>query len=1471
MKRLLLFFIFFVGMLSYGQVLTEGFEGTSGPTGGTWTLGSGTWARFEVGTPGFQWSPTTANPNTGSRAAFMVKQNGVATEDWLVTPQVVVPANGQLRFYNRLAQNANQGNMFYIMVSTTSQTDPTSFTQIAVYNEFELMDEPAAGNGGSGAYNIYNQIILPLTAYVGDNVYIAFKSTQLGGGDSWYLDDVVVDQVCMAPTALASSAVTGTTATISWNDSNGATAFEIEYGPVGFTPGTGTVVAATSSPHILTDLSSITAYEYYVRTLCSATNSSEDAGPKTFNTGALPPVCGGNFVDNGGPTSNYLNSSNQTITICPDNPNETLVVTFTSFNTEATYDALYVYDGSTVNAANIISSGNGPGNVLGGQAGGFWGDLTNNLPGPFIASTPGGCLTFKFRSDSGSNRPGWLANITCESCVVVTDLTASDIQMDTATLSWTDNNTPAATAWEVVVQPLGTGLPTASSVIIPATTNPFTLPVGTLSPGVEYEYYVRSVCNAVTNDSSDWSLPFEFLTPLCEPINKCTYVFDTWDSVGNGWTGNTMSVLQSGIVVGTITGPLNTDGLTHVEFPIGLCDGEEFSLVWNNGGTFPVQVGIEILDSSGESVFFKPPGTGAQGSTIYTGMVSCAAPTCFSPQDLIVSSVNDEEAVITWTQPGTNVTSWNLVVQPAGTGIPNASSTIITVTTNPFTITGLDYNTQYEFYLSADCGSTDGLSYWRGPEFFQTLLPGCGTSTSAGDACATATPICTLDGYCSNTSSSYSDSSWSQLDSEFCGSIENNSFLSFVASGTSISFTVEMGSCEDNNGIQVFIFSAATCGSGPVTELVCYNSVGTVVNSFPVSASGLVPGNTYYIMFDGYAGDVCDFAITADSSAGLLTEVSITNDITNVTANEEQVTMCLGEVLSLTAQGGDNVYTWTTATSGLSGASGTTVTFTPSEVGTFIIEAESTNSTSVCSSTATVEVTVAPAPVITFDQIPDSCVGTTGLILPTTSIEGVTGSWSPSTIDTSVANTTEYTFTPDNGQCANNVLMTVVISNEITPVFSFETSLCLNSTAPALPSADDNNGTTGTWLPATIDTSALGTTVYTFTPDAGQCGVVTTVNVEIINAIDPTFNFITTYCENASNIPALPLTSDNNIVGTWSPASINASTQGTTTYTFTPAADQCAVPTTVDVEIVDSIDSQFSFETVYCLASTPDVLPGTSDNNITGVWSPAAISTASNGSSTYTFTPDPNQCAGVITVNVDVTSDIVALFDIETVYCINATPDLLPTTSNNSITGSWSPSVISTSTVGTTAYVFTADANQCSGTFTLNVTINDLDVITFKDESLNEIISFLSICGSETARQLPTAYVGNSPISGTWSPATINFSTVGTSTYTFTPSNSACSNPSTFDVTIEACGIPKGISPNGDGKNDFFDLSAYNVSKLEIFNRYGTKVYSKTNYTNEWGGATDKGEDLPDATYFYVIKLAAGEDITGWVYINREL
>lgn len=90
-----------------------------------------------------------------------------------------------------------------------------------------------------------------------------------------------------------------------------------------------------------------------------------------------------------------------------------------------------------------------------------------------------------------------------------------------------------------------------------------------------------------------------------------------------------------------------------------------------------------------------------------------------------------------------------------------------------------------------------------------------------------------------------------------------------------------------------------------------------------------------------------------------------------------------------------------------------------------------------------------------------------------------------------------------------------------------------------------------------------------------------------------------------------------------------------------------------------------------------------------------------------------------------------------------------------------------------------------------------------------------------------------------------------------------------IDNDMQRIYLPKGISPNGDNVNDYLDLQHFNIAEIKIYNRYGTLVYSKKNYKQEWYGQSNKGKALPSATYFYTLLVENGDKITGWIYVIR--
>lgn len=317
------------------------------------------------------------------------------------------------------------------------------------------------------------------------------------------------------------------------------------------------------------------------------------------------------------------------------------------------------------------------------------------------------------------------------------------------------------------------------------------------------------------------------------------------------------------------------------------------------------------------------------------------------------------------------------------------------------------------------------------------------------------------------------------------------------------------------------------------------------------------------------------------------------------------------------------------------------------------------------------------------------------------------------------------------------------------------------------------------------------------------------VFVVIQDIINPVFDFSinSTFCSGAS-MPSLPNTSNNGIAGTWSPSAINNTQNGT--YVFTPNAGSCANTFTLQVTITPLQTPTFNFgnQLSICQGNTAPVLPNTSINGIKGSWSPNAIQNNQNG--TYIFTPTDN-CASSFTINVE----IIPTFDFEIGWrCNGKKLELFATDFSGNIS-----------------------ASQANFSWTYQNTLVGNN---------QSVLNVTNLIGATRPIDFPLEY------------------------QLIVTNSLGCNVVKTYEVNAIYCDIQKGISPNGDGLNDFFDLQLLEVDQLSIFNRWGVKVYEKHNYTKEWMGQSNTGSELPDATYFYHIRFKSGEEKTGWIYVNRE-
>ena len=115
---------------------------------------------------------------------------------------------------------------------------------------------------------------------------------------------------------------------------------------------------------------------------------------------------------------------------------------------------------------------------------------------------------------------------------------------------------------------------------------------------------------------------------------------------------------------------------------------------------------------------------------------------------------------------------------------------------------------------------------------------------------------------------------------------------------------------------------------------------------------------------------------------------------------------------------------------------------------------------------------------------------------------------------------------------------------------------------------------------------------------------------------------------------------------------------------------------------------------------------------------------------------------------------------------------------------------------------------------------------------------------------------------------------VETTTFSVLIESDGCEAEDDITIIVDTPKFPNVISVNGDGKNDTFvipGLENYDNPRMTIVNRWGSVLWDSQPYQNEWGGTNEKGEPLPEGTYYYVLRLDLqdSEIITGHVTIIR--
>lgn len=129
----------------------------------------------------------------------------------------------------------------------------------------------------------------------------------------------------------------------------------------------------------------------------------------------------------------------------------------------------------------------------------------------------------------------------------------------------------------------------------------------------------------------------------------------------------------------------------------------------------------------------------------------------------------------------------------------------------------------------------------------------CPSGSQAAESCADACIFCNFDGFVGSTYGGSAD----EDSTDFCGTLENVQWLGFIAGATSATFTTTPIACLDSNGVQIALY--ADCQAEPLACNIGKEFGGAAPVS--ITVNNLQPGANYYLLIDGYGGDLCSFSV----------------------------------------------------------------------------------------------------------------------------------------------------------------------------------------------------------------------------------------------------------------------------------------------------------------------------------------------------------------------------------------------------------------------------------------------------------------------------------------------------------------------------------------------------------------------------------------------------------------------------------
>ncbi len=464
----------------------------------------------------------------------------------------------------------------------------------------------------------------------------------------------------------------------------------------------------------------------------------------------------------------------------------------------------------------------------------------------------------------------------------------------------------------------------------------------------------------------------------------------------------------------------------------------------------------------------------------------------------------------------------------------------------------------------------------------------------------------------------------------------------------------------------------------------------------------------------------------------------------------------------------------------------------------------------------------------------------------------------------------------------------------------------------------------GTWtgtnvIGSVFDPNGLVGQQITITYEQGNSPCIDQVShtISVVNTISASWSSPITVCENEGIIDFNQYVTGT-LGGTWSGTNMSANgdfdpagLSGPINIKYVVGTAPCADSSSLQVSVVAAPNDPTVTvsDTIICEGDNSTIFASGDAGNTFNVYSDMAgatlvgptdlLVTPTVSTSYYVFAEDQNGCNNGVPIEVLITvnpaPNASAGADVE--ICVGDNVDLTASgggdylweTGETTATINVSPSSDSTYTVTVTN---STTGCQASDDVLVNVINgNDITLQTDAETIFNGESVTVDVTNNDSGADPNSVTIVTPPTYGTASlgsggtiiytaPADFN----GNDTIYYQACHPTCGQyceTSYLVVTVSFDGeveIPTGFSPNGDGINDNFVILGINYfpeAELTVFNRWGEVVYQKANYNNEWqgefnGGRSLGGNQVPEGTYFYVLKLGTGFDTyNGNVEVQR--